>query len=69
MSGPKSLKKFKKIFPIYQNVPDSEFRYYNGQWMVSSKGLKQVAFQVKHPNFLSFINSVETKLSVSKSNG
>lgn len=63
MGDPKNLKLFKKMFPVYQDIPDSEFKYHHGHWVISIDGLRQVARREKRADLLSFTNDVERKLS------
>jgi hypothetical protein len=56
-----SLSEFKKRFPIFKDVPDSEFIYRNGKWFISLKATKQLAYKHKNKEFIKFINTVEGK--------
>lgn len=66
MGDPRSLKLFKKMFPVYQGVPDSEFKYHHGHWVISIDGLRMVACREKRSDLLSFANRVEGKLADEK---
>jgi hypothetical protein len=54
-----SLSEFKKQFPIFKDVPDEEFVYHNGQWLISLKATKQLAYKHKNKEFIKYINKVE----------
>ncbi|MBB6176423.1 hypothetical protein HNQ82_001237 [Anoxybacillus tengchongensis] len=56
-----SLSEFKKQFPIFKDVPDSEFLYRNGKWFISLKATKQLAYQHKNKELIKFISGVEGK--------
>jgi hypothetical protein len=58
---PVNLAEFKKRFPIFKDVPDSEFTYHNGKWLISLKATKQLAYKHKHKELIKFINTVEGK--------
>jgi hypothetical protein len=58
---PVSLAEFKKRFPIFKDVPDSEFIYRNGKWFISLKATKQLAYKHKNKELIKFINTVEGK--------
>jgi hypothetical protein len=58
---PVSLAEFKKRFPIFKDVPDSEFIYRNDKWFISLKATKQLAYKHKNKELIKFINTVEGK--------
>jgi hypothetical protein len=58
---PVSLAEYKKLFPIFKDVPDSEFIYRNGKWFISLKATKQLAYKHKNKELIKFINTVEGK--------
>jgi hypothetical protein len=58
---PVNLAEFKKRFPIFKDVPDSEFIYRNGKWFISLKATKQLAYKHKNKELIKFINTVEGK--------
>ncbi|TCJ87995.1 UNVERIFIED_ORG: hypothetical protein BDK47_14918 [Anoxybacillus amylolyticus] len=58
---PVSLSEFKKQFPIFKDIPDNEFTYHNGKWLISLKATKQLAYQHKHKELIKFISEVEGK--------
>jgi hypothetical protein len=57
----KSLAEYKKQFPIFKDVPDDEFIYHNGQWLISLKATKQLAYKHKNKELIKYINQVEGK--------
>jgi hypothetical protein len=57
--GITGLKEFKKQYPILQSIPDSEFKFINGNWCLSNNAVRLLAFQNKNKGFLKFINQVE----------
>jgi hypothetical protein len=63
-----NLSEFKKQFPIFKDVPDSEFIYRNGKWFISLKVTKQLAYKHKHKELIKYINEVEEKRNELKSN-
>jgi hypothetical protein len=65
---PVSLTEFKKRFPIFKDVPDSEFTYHNGKWLISLKATKQLAYKHKHKELIKYIGEVEEKRNELKSN-
>ncbi|OQP13184.1 hypothetical protein IC805_04985 [Geobacillus thermoleovorans] len=68
MSDPVDLKEYKKLYPVFKDVPDSEFTFHNGQWLVSMRAVKQLAYKHKNKEFIKFINEVEGKLNGSNGN-
>ncbi|PUF85790.1 hypothetical protein DCC82_15630 [Geobacillus sp. LYN3] len=68
MSDPVSLAEYKKMYPVFKDIPDSEFTYYNGHWLISLKALKQLAYKHKNRELIKFINTVEGKRNASKGN-
>ncbi|RLQ08672.1 hypothetical protein D9547_07270 [Geobacillus stearothermophilus] len=59
---PVSLSEFKRQFPIFKDVPDNEFIYHNGKWLISLKATKQLAYQHKNKELIKYINEVEGKV-------
>lgn len=55
----KGLNDFKNQYPILQSIPDSEFKFINGNWYLSKNAVRFLAFQTKNKEFLKFINQVE----------
>jgi hypothetical protein len=55
-----NLSEFKKRFPIFKDIPDEEFVYHNGQWLISSKATKQLAYKQKNKELIKHINKVES---------
>jgi len=58
---PVSLAEYKKLFPVFKDIPDSEFKYHNGKWLISLKATKQLAYKHKRKELIKYINKVEGK--------
>lgn len=56
---PVNLAEFKKRFPIFKDIPDSEFIYHNGKWLISLKATRQLAYKHKRKELIKYINTVE----------
>jgi hypothetical protein len=58
-NDPVSLAEYKKLFPIFKDIPDSEFSYHDGKWLISLKATKQLAYKHKNKELIKYINKVE----------
>jgi hypothetical protein len=65
---PVSLAEYKRLFPVFKDIPDSEFSYHDGKWLISLKATKQLAYKHKHKELIKYINEVEEKRNELKSN-
>ncbi|MBW7642591.1 hypothetical protein P9848_07075 [Geobacillus stearothermophilus] len=61
MRDPSNLAEYKKMYPVFKDIPDNEFTYFNGRWLISAKALKQLAYKHKNKELLKLIEKVESK--------
>lgn len=61
MRDPFNLAEYKRMYPVFKDIPDSEFIYHDGHWLISIKGLKQLAYKLKKKELLKLIEKMEGK--------
>jgi hypothetical protein len=60
---PKDLQAFKKLHPMFSQIPDSEFQFVNGKWFISKKATTLLAFKAKNKDLIKFVNGIEKELN------